>query len=59
MLDTGQDTKQSACKPLTLVRIPAEYLQTPDTGRGTCRVPAEYLKTPDTGRDTCTGPENP
>jgi len=51
-----------------LVRIPAEYLHTPDTGQGTCipqilfrvpfipltlvRVPAEYLHTPDTGQDT-------
>jgi len=53
------------CKPLILVRVPAEYLQTPDTGQGACgvqstckpltlvRVPAEYLQTPDTGQGAC------
>jgi len=28
---------------LTLVRIPAGYLYTPDTAQGTCRVPAPLL----------------
>ena len=28
------------CKPLTLVRIPAQYLQTPVTSQGTCMLPA-------------------
>ena len=32
--------KVNFCKPQTLVRIPAGYLHTPDTGQDTCGVPA-------------------
>jgi len=64
--DTGQSTYrvpvnlwrrseylQSICKPLTLVKVPVECLQTPDIGQSTCRVPAEYLQS------TCRVPVNP